>query len=408
MTESSIIGLESFIIIIVCIICGLRLVFSPKVRQSTYKRYRITCYCLAGACACLAIGNSILLAKFGLKYMPTEVCSIISTTISASQSLLFTIALIVLYTSQKVKYTHLLFQTVPILGFVLLYFIASRFQDNFQAFSLLELLANIPQNLPATIRFVYSLVYIIQCGYFTYFFLKVRKDYISNIEPTLDADNTEFRLEWIKVAFFAALMEGVLAFFTVVLFPSFLSDLIFKTMTILFYILFPIYYINYSQTYNRVKALVDESSEGKENPIQSTHSSNKGEDEGMDILILKLIERNNILFQKAETFMQKEHRYLDNGMKPEDLVSALGTNRTYLANAIRQNRQQTISDYIMSYRLEHSQSVLQCTDLKMEEVALASGFNSLRTFNRNFKEHFGLTPEEFRNTTFQQGFLKKH
>lgn len=409
MLISNLIGIESFCIIIVCIISGLRLVLSPEVRHSTYQRYRTTCYYLAVACACLAIGNAVLLAKFGMGHIESAVCSIISTTISASQSLLFTVALIVLYTNQRVRYAKILLQMIPIVGFILLYVIATRFQSDTPYYSVSELLSDIPNNLPATIRFFYTLTYIIQCGFFTQGFLKVRKEYLTQVEHAATDNTAEIRMEWVKVAFFAALAEGILAFSTILMFPSFVSDFIFKTATILFYVFFPIYYINYSKTYNKVKALLDESPavyEIEESDKEATtkqgsdkEENNKEENDGMEALVLKLAERNNQLFQKAQSYMADTCQFLHNEMKAEDLVSALGTNRTYLANAIKQNRQCTITDYITSFRLEYAKSVLLKKELKMEEVALASGFNSVRTFNRNFKETYGITPEEFRNTT---------
>ena len=91
--------------------------------------------------------------------------------------------------------------------------------------------------------------------------------------------------------------------------------------------------------------------------------------------------------------------YLNPDLRVDSLVTELGTNRTYLANAIKQNTGQTIGEFVLFYRLKHAQEMLrdeQYKKTKIEEIAILSGFKSLRTFYRNFKNTFGLTPEEYR------------
>lgn len=55
-------------------------------------------------------------------------------------------------------------------------------------------------------------------------------------------------------------------------------------------------------------------------------------------------------------------------------------------------------DYINSCRLRQSLRLLTQDDLSVTEIAYASGFESIRTFNRAFKKEFQLSPLQYKKT----------
>lgn len=54
------------------------------------------------------------------------------------------------------------------------------------------------------------------------------------------------------------------------------------------------------------------------------------------------------------------------------------------------------NQYINETRLDYACNLLQYTDQPVTEVSEASGFESLRTFNRVFKDRYRMTPREYR------------
>ena len=52
--------------------------------------------------------------------------------------------------------------------------------------------------------------------------------------------------------------------------------------------------------------------------------------------------------------------------------------------------------YVNGYRLENASVLLKYSDKSILEIYMESGFNSQSTFNRVFKENFGMTPENYR------------
>lgn len=57
-----------------------------------------------------------------------------------------------------------------------------------------------------------------------------------------------------------------------------------------------------------------------------------------------------------------------------------------------------INDYITEVRLNHSLKLLKDTKMPVIEIAFESGFDNLSTFNRRFRDAFGISPTEFRGS----------
>lgn len=377
------------IVVSITVISGLRLIFSKSVRESTYKKYRTTSYLLAAACFCLAIGNILPAYFIGLDKMPDEPFSIITTSIAASQLVLLSFALVSLYTNKEGTNKRIFIWFGLFISFILLYTIACQFQEDVTTHSLKDYFALLPHNIPALIRFIYVIVYTAGLGHFNHLFFQERHIHIREAEKVTHLLTEEIRLDWVKYSFITALVEGSCAVILIV-FPHPVVDVSFWIITIIFYIVFPGYYISYGKTYNKIKKMIDDSI--------SSQEMGKDNDEGLDQMLERFIHRNNTLFEKIETLLVSQGEYLNPDLSINEIASTLCTNRTYLANAIRQNRNQTIADYILDLRLNHVILLLKSqTDMKIEEIALNSGFNSLRTFNRNFKERYGMTPEEYRD-----------
>jgi AraC-like DNA-binding protein len=56
------------------------------------------------------------------------------------------------------------------------------------------------------------------------------------------------------------------------------------------------------------------------------------------------------------------------------------------------------SDYLLNLRLANAEQLLIKSDSKIIEIALASGFNSISYFNREFLKKNGVSPGEFRKS----------
>ena len=81
----------------------------------------------------------------------------------------------------------------------------------------------------------------------------------------------------------------------------------------------------------------------------------------------------------------------------EGLAAAVGMNPNYFSGQFREYTGKKINDYINELRIRDAARRLGDTEEKIIDVALTTGFDSLSTFNRAFKNVTGLTPSDYRN-----------
>lgn len=80
----------------------------------------------------------------------------------------------------------------------------------------------------------------------------------------------------------------------------------------------------------------------------------------------------------------------------EGLAAAVGMNPNYFSSQFREYTGKKINDYINELRIRDAIERLKDREVKIIDVALTSGFDSLSTFNRAFKHATGMTPTDYR------------
>lgn len=85
----------------------------------------------------------------------------------------------------------------------------------------------------------------------------------------------------------------------------------------------------------------------------------------------------------------------------KDLSNRVGTNTVYLADIIKKYHDgMTIMEFINHFRLRYAAKLLtDRLDLSITAVGDDSGFNSRSTFNRLFRNYYGMTPGEYRSVS---------
>ena len=102
---------------------------------------------------------------------------------------------------------------------------------------------------------------------------------------------------------------------------------------------------------------------------------------------------NHSLINKIFEFVEKNY-------KGDCSLSALavhsGYHYVYLSRCFKEYAGISFVEYVLRYRINEAKRLLTETSLSVLSVAYESGFNSLRSFNRAFKEINGITPTEYR------------
>lgn len=104
----------------------------------------------------------------------------------------------------------------------------------------------------------------------------------------------------------------------------------------------------------------------------------------------------SVTYRKAQEYMENSKPYLRQTLSLEDLARELGTNKVYLSRTINVVSGRNFCQFVNYYRIQYAKEMmLSNPGTKMIEVALASGFNSVVTFNMAFKLNEKLTPSEW-------------
>ncbi len=120
----------------------------------------------------------------------------------------------------------------------------------------------------------------------------------------------------------------------------------------------------------------------------------------------KKYERSVIEINKAKELsiklvelMESKKLYLKDSLKLDDIATTLGVPKHTVTQVLNEFMNINYYNFVNKYRLEEFQKRLK-SDLNNEFTILAhafdSGFQSKSSFNKAFKEHYNITPSQYR------------
>ncbi len=104
-------------------------------------------------------------------------------------------------------------------------------------------------------------------------------------------------------------------------------------------------------------------------------------------------DKENLIF-KCFSFVEKH--FADN-CSLYSLAQETGYNYSYLSRFFKKIVGISFNGYVNHYRLSRACYLMDNTSLSILQCAYECGFISLRSFNRNFKEQFGISPTEYKS-----------
>ena len=103
------------------------------------------------------------------------------------------------------------------------------------------------------------------------------------------------------------------------------------------------------------------------------------------------------LFQHLCGDIRENSLYLDPVFDRQAVCDRYNLSIAQVGSAFAQGSDySSVADFIRDCRLEHACILLKTTDMKVADVAAASGFSRPTTFNHDFKTRFNLSPTEYR------------
>lgn len=148
----------------------------------------------------------------------------------------------------------------------------------------------------------------------------------------------------------------------------------------------------YQQTDTVITPEVIEQQNNKE---QDKEEQDKKEQEVIEKVILPNIRQRQLVSQLHE-YLLKDRRFANFDIDIQNIVPEIATNRTTLFEAIKTVTGKTPMEFLNNLRLEEAKRLLDTSNLTIEVVAMDCGFNTQRTFYRQFREKYRITPAEYR------------
>jgi AraC-like DNA-binding protein len=108
----------------------------------------------------------------------------------------------------------------------------------------------------------------------------------------------------------------------------------------------------------------------------------------------------SLLAQRIKEIMESDHPYLNENFSLARLSQQLKTSIHTTSQVINEGLGMNFYELLAVYRIRHAQKLLKDPDssnLKIEEIAWQSGYNSKSSFNTVFKKITGMTPSQYRS-----------
>jgi AraC family transcriptional regulator len=90
------------------------------------------------------------------------------------------------------------------------------------------------------------------------------------------------------------------------------------------------------------------------------------------------------------------HQHIDEPLNREVLAEVAGFSVPHFHRIFTAQVGENIASYVRRVRLERAARKLRMGAVDITEVALAAGYDTHAAFSKAFKQHFGLSPSEFR------------
>lgn len=98
-------------------------------------------------------------------------------------------------------------------------------------------------------------------------------------------------------------------------------------------------------------------------------------------------------FDRLLEFLQNNY---SKELSLEEAARRLGVSKYYFTRVFRSRMGQTFSEYLTYLRIRSAEELLKNRDVSVADVCAACGYDSVSSFNRNFRKLKGCSPTEFR------------
>lgn len=108
--------------------------------------------------------------------------------------------------------------------------------------------------------------------------------------------------------------------------------------------------------------------------------------------------KETFVMQRSQSVQQYvQENYTDNNLNVNIIAEHFGITPSYMSRCFKEETGETLTDYIVRFRIEKAKLLLRGFEKNVSQIAAAVGFGSSAVFIRAFKRYEGITPTQFRS-----------
>jgi 2-isopropylmalate synthase len=81
-----------------------------------------------------------------------------------------------------------------------------------------------------------------------------------------------------------------------------------------------------------------------------------------------------------------------------DMAAEFHLSEPYISKYIKEKSGKTFGDLVVQARMKKARTLLRNSNMTVENVAYAAGYQNVEHFNRQFRKKYNMTPVEYRNS----------
>ena len=109
------------------------------------------------------------------------------------------------------------------------------------------------------------------------------------------------------------------------------------------------------------------------------------------------VEKRFAYLDLLQHVIEYVNQHLAEDMPLEKIASEAGFSKYHFIRLFKKLTGETFHQYLCKQRISRAESLMRQSDLSVLQIAMRTGFNSIATFNRIYKEMRGMTPSQYRS-----------
>lgn len=106
--------------------------------------------------------------------------------------------------------------------------------------------------------------------------------------------------------------------------------------------------------------------------------------------------------QRIQRVINHIQNNIDQPLKIQELANMSFYSQFHFHRIMRSYLGEPLGEYIKRKRLETAVFLLKITDKKIAEISMKVGYENTPSFNKAFKQHFGISPTEYRSDSMRE------